>query len=83
MLTERSLQHAQNVYVCFVDYEKAFDRVGLDWKKLMNALRRLEEDWKDRRLIRNLYMGQKVEGECSEPGVIGRGVRQGYPLSPI
>ena len=32
-------------------------------------------------------MGQKVririEGECSEPGVIGRGVWQGCPLSPI
>src|SRR6218665_687574 len=85
LLMERSLQHGQNIYVCFVDYEKAFDRV--DWKKLMNALRRIGVDWKDRRLIGNLHMGQKVririEGECSEPGVIGRGVRQGCPLSPI
>ena len=39
VMTERSLQHGQNIYVCFVDYEKAFDRV--DWKKLMNALRRI------------------------------------------
>src|SRR6218665_752828 len=35
VLTERSLQHGQNIYVCFVDYEKAFDRV--DWKKLMKS----------------------------------------------
>src|SRR6218665_1079905 len=69
----------------FVDYEKAFDR--LNWKTLTNALRRIGVDWKDRRLKGNLYMGQtiriRIEGECSEPGVIGRGVRQGCPLSPI
>ena len=85
ILAERSLEHDQEVYVCFVDYEKAFDRV--DWKKLMQALIRLGIDWKDRRLIRNLYMGQKIririEGEYSEPGEIGRGVRQGCPLSPL
>ncbi len=72
-------------YICFVDYEKAFDRV--DWKKLINILRRMGVDWRDRRLIGNLYMGQKIrvkiEGEFSEPGSIGRGVRQGCPLSPI
>ena len=85
ILTERSIQHNQEVYICFVDYEKAFDRV--DWKKLMRALRRIGVDWRDRRLIGNLYMGQQVririEGEYSEPGKIGRGVRQGCPLSPI
>src|ERR1043165_833317 len=85
ILTERSIQHSQDVYVCFVDYEKAFDRV--DWKKLMRALRRMGVDWRDRRLIGSLYMGQQVririEGEYSEPGKIGRGVRQGCPLSPI
>jgi retron-type reverse transcriptase len=85
ILAERSIQHSQDVYVCFVDYEKAFDRV--DWKKLMRALRRMGVDWRDRRLIGSLYMGQQVririEGEYSEPGKIGRGVRQGCPLSPI
>ena len=85
VLTERRLQFGQAVYVCFVDYEKAFDRV--DWQKLMEALTRLGVDWRDRRLIANLYMGQavkiRIEGEESEPCRLGRGVRQGCPLSPV
>ena len=28
MLCERSLEHENDVYVCFVDFEKAFDRVN-------------------------------------------------------
>ena len=31
MLCERSLELNNDVYVCFVDFEKAFDRVN--WKK--------------------------------------------------
>src|ERR1700733_10017135 len=85
ILTERSLENNQEVYICFVDYEKAFDRV--DWRKLMTILRRMEVDWRDRRLIGNLYICQrirvKIEEELSEPGQIGRGVRQGCSLSPI
>src|ERR1043165_7345638 len=74
------------LYICFVDYEKAFDRV--DWKKLMRILRRIGVDWRER-LIGSLhvYMGQRVkiriDGEFSKPATIGRGVRQGCPLSPI
>ena len=49
MLTERSLQHGPDIYICFVGYAKAFDRV--DWKKLMNALRRIGMDWKDKIFI--------------------------------
>jgi hypothetical protein len=85
VITERSCEIGKDVYICFVDYEKAFDRV--DWRKLMRALRRVGVDWRDRRLIGNLYMGQKVririDGEYSEQAKVGRGVRQGCPLSPL
>ena len=41
------------VYVCYVDYEKAFDCV--DWTKLMIILQNAGVDWRDRRLIWNLF----------------------------
>jgi len=66
-----------------VDYEKAF--ASVDWRKLVNALRRMGVDWQESRLIANLYLRQKVrvriEGGYSEPWLLGRGVRQGCPLS--
>src|ERR1043165_3056160 len=85
MLSERSIEHDNDVYVCFVDFEKAFDRV--DWLKMMETLASIQVDWRDRRLIRELYMCQEAavrvaEGE-SQPGIIGRGVEQGCPLSPL
>ena len=45
-LAERCIEHDQSVYICFVDYEKAFDRV--DWWKLMAILKDLGVDWRDR-----------------------------------
>jgi len=39
VLCDRSLEHNNKVYVCYVDYEKAFDRVN--WDKLMTVLKRL------------------------------------------
>src|SRR5579862_105897 len=84
VVCERSLEHGNDVYICFVDFEKAFDRVN--WVKMMYALKSIGVDWRDRRLIRELYMGQeamiRVANRESMPATIGRGVRHGCPLSP-
>ena len=71
--------------VCFVDWQKAFDRVN--WIKLMQILKRIGIDWRERRLISKLYTEQKVKvrldrGETRSVQT-GRGVRQGCCLSPI
>ncbi len=84
-ICERNLEHNRDVYVCYVDYEKAFDRVN--WSKMMDILQDIGVDWRDRRLIKNLYMGQKVKvrtavGETAAC-TIGRGNRQGCSLSPL
>src|SRR4030088_503193 len=54
---------------------------------MMDILNIIGMDWRDRRLISNLYMNQivtvKIGEEFSEPGVSGRGARQGCCLSPL
>ena len=85
MLSERSIEHDNDVHVCLVDFEKAFDRV--EWVKMMETLASIQVDWRDRKLIRELYMCTEAvvrvaEGE-SQPGIIERWVQQGCPLSPL
>jgi len=41
-LSERSMEFNQDLYVCFIDYEKAFDRVN--WRKLMEILHNIGVD---------------------------------------
>src|SRR5271163_3120618 len=49
MLCERSFEYSNDVYVCFIDFEKAFD--GVNWVRMMNILKRIGVDWRDRKLI--------------------------------
>ena len=83
VLCERSLEFGNDIYICFIDFEKAFDRVN--WIKMMEVLKQIGVDWRDRRMIYELYMRQeaviRVDGDESDPGIIGRGVRQGCPVS--
>lgn len=59
----------------------------LEFNKELKVLKDIDINWKDRRLIRELYKGQKVvvrvEDEETEEVVIGRGVRQGCCMSPV
>ena len=79
---ERSIEFGNEIYICFVDFEKAFDRVN--WAKMLSILKNTGVDSRDRRLISKLYMGQTAVVRIGEEScVIGRGVRQGCCLSPL
>src|SRR6478609_8615608 len=85
MICERSLEFGNNVHICIVDFEKTFDSVN--WEKMMKVLQSIGIDWRDRRMISELYMNQdavaRIAGGESDSGIIGRGVRQRCPLSPL
>ena len=74
---------AEDVYLCFIDYSKTFDRVK--HKNLMQIMIELDIDGKDLHLIRNLYWDQKaairIGDEISNYVNIKIGVRQGCVLS--
>ena len=64
----------KDVYAVFVDLEKPFD--GVNWKKLIEILKTIGVDWKERRLFSNPYMKQRkkvrIGEEMSEGREIGR-----------
>ena len=84
MLIERCIEVKKDLYICFIDYSKAFDKVRHN--ELIKMLEKLDIDGKDLRIVKNLYWEQnaavKIEGECSEFKPIKRGVRQGCVMSP-
>ena len=81
---ERYLEKQRIVYICFIDYEKAFDRVFHE--RIMDCLGRIDISANDKRLIQNLYWLQhasvRLDQGLSERFPIQRGVRQGCVLSP-
>ena len=84
MVSERSIQHQQNIYTVFIDYWKAFDKVRHG--ELFKMLEKVNIDDKDMRILRNLYEQQRAavrlpEGLTDE-FKIHRGVRQGCVGSP-
>ena len=84
IITEKCLEKGKDLYVCFIDYAKAFDRV--QHQKAFECLRNTRMDSKDLRVITNLYWNQRAcirnDNEVSDFTEIKRGVRQGCILSP-
>ena len=84
MLLERSIEVQKDIYFCFIEYSKAFDKVGHD--DLFAILMGLNIDAKDLRILRNLYWEQtaaiRMDNEISHYRAIKRGVRQGCVASP-
>ena len=82
ILTHR-LNQNEDTYLCFVDFEKAFDDVN--YQKLLDVIRKRDVPEKCLRLISQLYQEQKgyLRGYENLPINIRRGVRQGRILSPV
>ena len=80
--TAREFQ--KNIYFCFIDYAKAFDCV--DHNKLWKTLQEVGIPDHLTCLLRNLYAGQEATVRTGHGKTdwlqIGKGVCQGYILSP-
>jgi len=85
VLLQRCRDFNTDVFLCFIDFEKAFDRVKHD--RFIEVLQKHGVDEKDVRIIKNLYWHQKAsvmfENNYTDEIEIKRGVRQGCVLSPL
>ena len=84
MLSERAVEMQKNLYLCFIDYRKAFDKVKHE--QLINMLELLDIYGKDLRVVRSIYWEQtaaiKIDNEISPFIKVKRGVKQGCVFSP-
>ena len=74
----------KDVYICFIDYTKAYDRVK--HFKMIECLSEIGMDDKDLQIITKLYWEQpacvRTESGMTSEFKIKKGVRQGCVLSP-
>ena len=85
-LVQNCLDQRKNAFICFIDYEKAFDNVRHEL--MVTYLQELGLDDKDVRMIANLYWHQTAQirlqnSATTEEFEIRKGVRQGCILSPM
>jgi hypothetical protein len=82
---QKSREYQKDVYMCFIDYKKAFDCVEHD--KLWTTLGELGVSAHLVKLIRSLYEDQEATIRTAHGDTdwfrIGKGVRQGCILSPF
>ena len=83
-IMEKAREFQKNIYFCFIDYAKAFDYV--DHNKLWKILQEMGILDHLTCLLRNLYSGQEATARTGHGMIdwfqIGKGVCQGYILSP-
>ena len=82
---EKSWEYDKDLFACFVDLEKAYDRVPRD--KLWKVLQEYGVDGQLLRAIKSFYCRPevcvRVNGKQSKPFHVGVGLRQGCVLSPL
>ena len=82
-IIEKAREFQKKIYLCFIDYAKAFDCV--DHNKLWKILKELGITDHLTYLLRNLYVGQEAmlrTGHGTDWFQIGKGVCKGCILSP-
>ena len=81
---KKAREFQKNIYFCFIDYAKAFD--CMDHNKLWKILKEMGIPDHLTCLLRNLYPGQEATVRTGHGTTdwfqIGKGVHQGYILSP-
>ena len=84
-ISKRLIEKKIKLFVCFIDYAKAFDKVNHN--KRIEIMQKTGIPQRETQLIANLYFKQraKIIGKeiLSESFPIEKGVRQGCILSPI
>ena len=82
---EKSWEYGKDLFACFVDLEKACDRVSRD--KFWKILREYDVDGQRLRAITSFYCRPEVcvwvNDKQSKPFHVGVGLRQGCVLSPL
>ena len=81
---KQAIDLGKDVYICFIDYTKAFDRVK--HSKIIECLSEIGIDDKDLQIITKMYWEQtavvRTEHDITEEFQVKKGVRQGCVLSP-
>ena len=82
--SSKNQEFQENIYICFIDYAKAFDCV--EHNKLWKILKEMGIPDHVTCLLRNLYAGQEATVRTGDGTThwfqIGKGVCQGCILSP-
>ena len=83
-IIEKAREFQKSIYFCFIDYAKTFDCV--DHNRLWKILKEMGIPDHLTCLLRNLYAGQEATVRTGHGTTdwfqIGKGVHQGYILSP-
>ena len=77
---KRRLEFDEELFFCFVDFKKVFDR--LKWTKLFEVSKRTQLTGETFHELKQTSV-VRTENEDSEPREIARGVRHGCFLSPL
>ena len=80
IIIEKNIEQTKNVYLCFIDYRKAFDTVVREI--LWHEMEKMGFPTHIIILIKNLYEQQQAGVRTAYGFSIGQGVRQGCILSP-